>query len=160
MVQETIVRQLRTLRLNADKIGAKIIQDVQAGNLTNPVHVFQPSNAAKLGLPPTYMMKFNEAKDPIECSPSGQDVSPDGDHDPNVIKKQISVRLQDEESSVSDLPFSDVDGELPSSLITTRVPKDQANVLSEHQKAINFILQFIDQVSQRDDKISIKMLLR
>ena len=40
-----IVTQLATLKLNADKIGARLIQDVQAGALSAPVFVFPPSNA-------------------------------------------------------------------------------------------------------------------
>ena len=41
---DTIQKQLIHLKLNADKMGAKIIQEVQAGNLISPVFIFEPAN--------------------------------------------------------------------------------------------------------------------
>ena len=58
-----IQKQLSVLHVNVDKIGAQIIQDVLAGVMINHVHVFQPANAAKLGLPPQHMMKMNETQE-------------------------------------------------------------------------------------------------
>ena len=49
--------------------------------------------------------------------------------------------------------------ELGSSQLTTK-DAQKGPELSEHQKSINFVLQFIDQVSQMDDKIMIKLLMR
>ena len=87
------------------------------------------------------MTKFSEAKDPTELSQTGHDIRPEGDFEDSEQHKHISVNPPDEESDLSaSHPASDADGELASSQITNRVPKDQANELTEHQKAINYIL--------------------
>ena len=52
------------------------------------------------------------------------------------------------------------DEEVDGSITTLKVQKDHPGDLTEHQKSINLILQFINQVSQLDDKLTSKMLLR
>ena len=103
------------------------------------------------------MTKLNEnAKETSDQA----SVSRADDAGSSMVKQSFSIKIgsqsserqqQEEEAGLA--------SEMNSSQRTTRPPEGQVE-LSEHQKAINFVLQFLDQISLMDGKIMVKMLLK
>ena len=109
-----------------------------------------------MGLPPQFMTKLNEnAKETSDQASASR-----ADDATSMVKQSISLKVgsqsserqaQEEEPGLA--------SDMNSSQRTTRPPEGQVE-LSEHQKAINFVLQFLDQISLMDGKIMVKMLLK
>ena len=109
-----------------------------------------------MGLPPLFMTKLNEnAKETSDQASASR-----ADDATSMVKASISLKIgsqsserqaQEEEPGLA--------SEMNSSQRTTRPPEGQVE-LSEHQKAVNFVLQFLDQISLMDGKIMVKMLLK
>ena len=109
-----------------------------------------------MGLPPLFMTKLNEnAKETSDqASASRAD-----DHSASVVKQSFSLKIGSQQSSERQEEEPGLASEMNSSQRTTRPPEGQVE-LSEHQKAINFVLQFLDQISLMEGKIIVKMLLK
>ena len=116
--------------------------------LVAPVFVFQPGNAQQLGLPPAYMTRSGEARD--FQSTAG--------NSPALNSKRDSLMGKSKNTQSPTSPKNIVAGELQTertaefdekaSVGTVGMPvhnKEQPIVeLSEHEKSINLMLQFID----------------
>ena len=109
-----------------------------------------------MGLPPFFMTKLNEnAKETSEQA----SVSRADDHSTSMVKHSVSLKIGSQASSERQEEEPGLASDMNSSQRTTRPPEGQTE-LSEHQKAINFVLQFLDQISLMDGKIMVKMLLK
>ena len=77
----------------------------------------------------------------------------------SMVKRSFSLKIGSQSSERQQEEEAGLASEMNSSQRTTRPPEGQVE-LSEHQKAINFVLQFLDQISLMDGKIMVKMLLK
>lgn len=81
MEQMAIISQMNELKIHADRIGCKLTQEVQAGQLISPIFVFQPENGLRLGMPPIGDMRHSETGNEFQSSqPSGGKVGPGRAH--------------------------------------------------------------------------------
>ena len=102
----------------------------------SPAFVYNPPNVSELGVPPNYMSKQGDTQVGIE--------------------KQISRPASSHSMSISAVTGSEKPGEKPAD---TKVPAVSGE-LSESQRSINNIFQFLSQISIMDDKITSKQVLR
>ena len=153
-LQET-TKLFNDLKIQTDRIGCKITQNVQAGQLINPIFVFQPENVATLGMPPLGDMRGSEGPEFQHSSqPSG------GKNTARKMTKLDEEEPSDNEHqsimSESGIAKSALSNEHSS--MAAQANQSKSSELSEHQKSINLTFQFIDLVSQLDDKLTMKML--
>lgn len=127
--------------VNEKELGCRLMQDVQAGILVNPVYVYSPADAGSQGIPPLSTIQKTGVKKDLLSVESAQG------------KLQMTDRTHRStpggSANVKNITASQ------QSLAVVK-PAD----LTYSQKAVNFLFQFLNQVILLDDKITAKQILK